>query len=237
VSVTARPGMLARGPWRPDQVRVRWVDEVYEPPAELERRADEAVSGLRERGSPAHDGIATRLAGWRAEGQRLELELQPVRWALRLLEGDAANSLTALCVVRRADGRWLAGRRAEWVSTWANRWALGAGGAVDLGESPAETLARELREEWRLEPQRLTVEALVVLPNGMAMLVGLATVADGCEPVPDAEHEEWAWWPADVERWPAEADERLRLMGRLLASGQAPATPTGQETPVPPSPQ
>jgi 8-oxo-dGTP diphosphatase len=231
--------MLARGPWRPDQVRVRWLDEVYEPPAELERRADEAVSGLRDRGSPAHDGMATRLAGWRAEGERLELELQPVRWALRLLEGDAANSLTALCVVRSADGRWLAGRRADWVSTWANRWALGAGGAVDLGESPADTLTRELREEWRLEPERLTVEALVVLPNGMAMLVGLATVADACRPVPDAEHEEWAWWPADVRRWPAEADERLRLMGRLLATGQAqtPATPTGQETPVPPSPQ
>jgi ADP-ribose pyrophosphatase YjhB (NUDIX family) len=160
-----------------------------------------------------------------------------VRWALRLLEGDASNSLTALCVVRSADGRWLAGRRADWVSTWANRWALGAGGAVDLGESPADTLARELREEWGLEPERLTVEALVVLPSGMAMLVGLATVADACEPVPDAEHEQWAWWPADVERWPAEADERLRLMGRLLAGGQAPATPTGQETPVPPSPQ
>jgi 8-oxo-dGTP diphosphatase len=34
--------------------------------------------------------------------------------------------------------------------------------------------------------------------------------------VPDHEHDEWAWWPADVERWPAEADPRLRLMGRLL---------------------
>jgi len=211
----ARTGLLARGPWRPDQVEVRWRDEPYEPGDELQRAADDAVPGLRERGSPAHDGMATRLAGWSANGECLRLELQPVRWALRLLD-DASGSMTALCVVRAEDGRWLAGRRAGWVSTWAGRWALGAGGAVDLGESPAETLARELGEEWRLEPQRLTVEALVYLSNGMAMLIGLATVSDGCKPVPDEEHEDWAWWPADVENWPAEADERLKLMGRLL---------------------
>jgi 8-oxo-dGTP diphosphatase len=235
--MTARPGVLARGPWQPYQVEVRWRNQAYEPPADIERRADEAVSGLRERGSPAHDGMATRLVGWRAERDRLELELQPARWALRLLEGEAAHSLTALCVVRTADGRWLAGRRAAWVSSWANRWALGAGGAVDLGESPTDTLARELREEWRLEPNRLTVEALIALPSGLAMLVGLATVPNGCQPVPDAEHDEWAWWPAEVECWPPAADERLCRMARFLNSPQTPATPTGQDTPVPPSPQ
>ena len=69
--------------------------------------------------------MATRLADWRDDGGRLQLELQPVRWALRLLEGGACDSLTALCVVRSADGRWLAGRRADWVSVWARRWALG----------------------------------------------------------------------------------------------------------------
>jgi len=209
--------MLARGPWRPDQVEVSWREEPYEAPAEMDRLADGAVEGLRERGSPAHDGMATRLASWQAEEDRLRLELQPVRWALRLLD-DASDSLTALCVVRAEDGRWLAGRRAGWVSSWANRWALGAGGSVDLGESPAETLARELQEEWRLDPDELSVEALVALPNGMNMLVGLATVPDGCEPVPDAEHDEWAWWPAEIERWPAEADERLKLMAALLDS-------------------
>ena len=151
------------------------------------------------------------------------------------MEGDACESLTALCVVRSADGRWLAGRRASWVSTWAGRWALGAGGAVDLGESPASTLSRELAEEWSLEPERLSVEALVALANGMTMVVGLATVSDDSVPVPDAEHDEWAWWPAEVAEWPAEAGE-LRRMGRLLGA-QAPATPTGHDTPVPPRPQ
>jgi 8-oxo-dGTP diphosphatase len=216
--VTPAPGILARGPWQADQVEARWIDDAYEPPDEVQRLADAAVVGLRERGSPSHDGLATRLAGWRVDAGRLVLELQPSRWALRLVEGNACDSLTALCVVRAEDGRWLAGHRADWVSTWAGRWALGAGGAVDVGESPADTLARELHEEWRLEPERLSVEALVGLPDGMAMLVGMATVADGSDPVPDHEHDQWAWWPADVERWPAEADPRLRLMARLLDS-------------------
>jgi hypothetical protein len=50
------------------------------------------------------------------------------------------------------------------------------------------------------------------------MLVGLATVPDGCEPVPDAEHDDWTWWPADISAWPAEADDRLKLMAALLGS-------------------
>jgi 8-oxo-dGTP diphosphatase len=216
--VSSGPGILARGPWQAEQVKARWLPEAFEAPAELERLADRAVAALRRRGSPAHDGLATRLAGFDVESSELLLELQPIRWALRLVEGNACDSLTALCVVRAADGRWLAGRRADWVSTWAGRWALGAGGAVDMGESPTDTLARELHEEWRLEPDRLTVEALVRLPDGLAMLVGMATVAEGCEPVPDDEHDDWAWWPADVARWPAEADERLRLMAGLIGT-------------------
>jgi ADP-ribose pyrophosphatase YjhB (NUDIX family) len=184
----------------------------------MDRMADGAVEGLRERGSPAHDGMATRLMAWDAADDHLRLELQPVRWALRLLD-DASDSLTALCVVRSADGRWLAGRRAEWVSSWAGRWALGAGGAVDLGESPADTLTRELHEEWRLSPDHLSIEALVCLPpNGLNMLVGLATVPADCEPVPDHEHDEWAWWPPQTAGWPPEADDRLKLMANLLGS-------------------
>jgi ADP-ribose pyrophosphatase YjhB (NUDIX family) len=123
-----------------------------------------------------------------------------------------------MCVVRDEDGRWLAGRRASWLATWANRWALGAGGAVEVGEDPAETLSRELHEEWQLTPSELSVEALVALPSGLVALVGLATVAAGAEPVPDAEHDEFAWWPADVERWPDEADPGLRRMASLLAA-------------------
>jgi ADP-ribose pyrophosphatase YjhB (NUDIX family) len=196
-------------------VVAHWRDDPYRPPAHVERLADGAIESLRVRGSPTHDGMATRLVAWEADGDRLQLEVQPARWALRLLD-DASGSLTALCVVRTETGRWLAGCRAGWVSTWANRWALGAAGAVDLGESPPDSLARELREEWRLEPATLSVEALLGLPNRLNMLVGLATVPDGCDPVPDAEHDEWAWWPADIGCWPDEADDRLKAVAALL---------------------
>ena len=211
------PALLARGPWSPDDVEVRWHDEHYEASPEHVREADAAIAALRERGSPSHDGLAARLLGHRVGNGRLRLELQPVRWALRLVEGDASESVAALCVTRDADGRWLAGRRAQWLSSWAGRWALGAGGAVDVGESPVHTLARELREEWSVVPERLRGEALVRLPHRLVMFVGQAWLEPGALVTPDHEHDAHAWWPADVERWPPEADEQLRRVGRLLA--------------------
>ncbi len=215
-------GVLARGPWTPDQVEATWTDEQWRPPAEMQQKADEAVAALRDRGSPAHDGLAARLAAFEASQDRLLLSMQPARWALRLVsQGGESQSMTALCVVRDEAGRWLAGRRAGWLATWANKWALGAGGAVEVGEDPATTLSRELDEEWQLTPDTLTVEALVHMPPGLVALVGLATVASGSEPIPDDEHDEFAWWPADVARWPDEADDRLRMMaaGLSAASG------------------
>lgn len=210
--------LLARGPWTAEQVEVRWRTDEFVAPPDAVRRADAAVAGLIERGSPAHDGLAARLAGFESGPERLALDLQPARWALRLVDGEGAcDSLTALCVVRTEDGHWLAGRRAGWLASWPGRWALGAGGSVEVGESPAETLSRELHEEWRLVPERLSVEALVGLPTGLAMLVGLARVAAGAEAVPDAEHDEFAWWPPDPADWPAEADDRLRRVGQMLA--------------------
>jgi hypothetical protein len=87
-----------------------------------------------------------------------------------------------------------------------------------VGEDPALTLSRELDEEWQLTPARLSVEALAALPTGLIALVGMATVPSDAEPVPDAEHDEFAWWPADVDDWPDGADERLCRMARLLAA-------------------
>jgi ADP-ribose pyrophosphatase YjhB (NUDIX family) len=214
--VSSPPGILARGPWPPAQVGATWRDDSFVPGAEVEAAADEAIAALADRGSPAHDGLAARLAGWRAGEQGLELELQPMRWALRLLHEDAADALSVLCVVRDAEGRWLAGRRASWVATWAGRWALGAGGAVEVGEDPVHTLTRELEEEWAVVPDRFAVEALVRAPGGMAMLVGQAWVGAEPEVTRDHEHDAHAWWPADVEEWPDEAHPALRTMARLL---------------------
>jgi 8-oxo-dGTP diphosphatase len=210
------PSLLARGPWEPEQVEARWSDEEYAAPDELVAAADAAIAALRDRGSPSHDGVAARLVSHREDSGRLIVDLQPARWALRLVEGDASESVAALCVTRDASGRWLAGRRAPWLSSWPGRWALGAGGAVDLGESPADTLSRELMEEWGVEPERLRCDALVRLPHRLVMFVGSAWLPDGAEIVRDAEHDEHAWWPADIADWPAEADEPLRRMASML---------------------
>jgi 8-oxo-dGTP diphosphatase len=214
--VSSAPGILARGPWQTGQVAVTWRDDSFVPDADREAAADAAIAELADRGSPAHDGLAARLAGWREEADGLALELQPMRWALRLLDQGAADALSVLCVVRDTDGRWLAGRRAEWVATWAGRWALGAGGAVEVGEDPVLSLTRELEEEWSVRPERLTVEALVRAPGGMAMLVGQAWLGEGAEVTRDPEHDEHAWWPADVDAWPEDAHPALSMMARLL---------------------
>ena len=190
-AVSDQPAILARGPWQVEEVEAVWRDEHFEPSAERAEAADRAITALRERGSPSHDGLAARLVGHRVDEGRLVLELQPVRWALRLVEGDASCSVAALCVTRDAQGRWLAGRRAPWLSSWPGQWALGAGGAVDVGENPGDTLVRELAEEWAVAPARVQGEALVRLPQHLIMFVGQAWLPEGAEDevAPDHEHD------------------------------------------------
>ncbi|HEY4426581.1 MAG TPA: NUDIX hydrolase [Solirubrobacteraceae bacterium] len=216
---TQPPEILARGPWALEQVTARWHQEQFEPTAAKSAAADAAIKGLQDRGSPSHDGVAARLVGYCEDPQGIAIELQPLRWALRLVAGDASHSMAALCVTRSSDGRWLAGRRAPWVSSWAGRWALGAGGAVDLGENPAHTLVRELREEWAVEPERVRGEALLRLPHQLVMFVGQAWLAEGAEDAvrPDDEHDAFAWWPREIDEWPPEAGEILPRMARWLS--------------------
>jgi 8-oxo-dGTP diphosphatase len=213
-----QPEILARGPWALERVRTCWLQDQFVPSAAHTAAADEAIRGLQDRGSPSHDGLAARLVGFRQDGDGLAIDLQPQRWALRLVRGDACLSVAALCVTRSADGRWLAGRRAPWVSSWAGRWALGAGGAVDVGENPGETLVRELGEEWSVSPARVRGEALVRLPHHLVMFVGQAWLEEGADSdvMPDHEHDRFAWWPQRIEDWPAEAAEPLRLMAHRL---------------------
>jgi 8-oxo-dGTP diphosphatase len=216
VCVSTSAAILARGPWEPDQVDVRWHADTFEPSAGATEAADVALDELRERGSPSHDGLAARLVDFESDAAGLCLELQPVRWALRLLPDFAARSMSVLCVVRGADGAWLAGRRAGWLASWAGRWALGAAGSVEIDENPVDTLGRELREEWSVQAERLRIEALVLLPSQIAMLIGQAWLPDGATVNPDDEHDAFAWWPEDVDRWPADADEPLRRVAALL---------------------
>ena len=137
--------LLARGPWEPGEVDVRWHQAAYEPSQQVSEAADARVAELSERGSPAHDGMAARMRDHEARDGGLWMELQPARWALRLVDSGACDSLTALCVVRREDGCWLAGRRASWLATWSGRWALGAGGAVEVGRARS----RRSPASWR----------------------------------------------------------------------------------------
>jgi 8-oxo-dGTP pyrophosphatase MutT (NUDIX family) len=213
------PEVLARGPWPLEQISAHWREDHFQAPADHTEAADAAIRALQQRGSPSHDGLAARMVGYSQENGGISIELQPLRWALRLVEGDASQSVAALCVTRSADGRWLAGRRAPWVSSWAGRWALGAGGAVDLGESPAETLTRELMEEWSVAPARVRGEALLRLPHKLVMFVGQAWLPEGADELvtPDHEHDEYAWWPREIERWPAEAGEALPRMAGWLS--------------------
>jgi 8-oxo-dGTP diphosphatase len=183
----------------------------------MERRALRAAARARRRGG-CRDHGAARLVRHEETNGHLVLDLQPLRWALRLVPGDASCSVAAMCLTRDSEGRWLAGRRAEWLASWAGRWALGAGGSVDVGESPVDTLTRELREEWSVEPERIRAEALIMLPSEMVMLVGQAWLADGATVTPDDEHDEFAWWPADPDRWPGEAHDALRRTAALLSS-------------------
>jgi 8-oxo-dGTP pyrophosphatase MutT (NUDIX family) len=212
------PGILARGPWDPGQVRATWSRQEFEPSAAATQEADIALQALRDRGSPSYDGLAARLAGYSADADGLHLELQPARWALRLLAEQASRSLAVLCLVRAQDGSWLAGRRAPWLASWPGRWALGAGGAVEVSENPVDAMARELSEEWSVQPATLSVEALVLLPSELVMLVGQAWLAAGADVTPDHEHDEFDWWPADVDAWPGHADEPLRRMAGMLSA-------------------
>ena len=197
-------------------MEVEWLSEEFVPEQGAIEAADDALQALRDRGSPSHDGLAARLVAYDERGGHLALKLQPARWALRLNQSDASRSLAILCLVRDSQGRWLAGRRAAWVASWAGRWALGAGGSVELSENPVETLTRELQEEWSVEPERLSIEALVCLQSMVVLFVGMAWLRDGATVAPDEEHDEHAWWPADVSQWPPEADEPLRRMAALL---------------------
>jgi 8-oxo-dGTP diphosphatase len=65
-------------------------------------------------------------------------------------------------------------------------------------------------------PERVQGEALVRLPHKLVMFVGQAWLPQGAEVTPDHEHDDYAWWPAAIEDWPAEADEPLRRMAGML---------------------
>jgi len=61
-TATEQPEILARGPWELDRIQARWREEEFEPSPAQSQAADRAILGLRERGSPSHDGFALEMA-------------------------------------------------------------------------------------------------------------------------------------------------------------------------------
>jgi 8-oxo-dGTP diphosphatase len=51
----------------------------------------------------------------------------------------------------------------------------------------------------------------------MALLVGQAWLPAGATVTPDHEHDEFAWWPAEVVDWPVEAHDALRRVAELVS--------------------
>ncbi|WAP58083.1 (deoxy)nucleoside triphosphate pyrophosphohydrolase [Streptomyces sp. S465] len=132
-------------------------------------------------------------------------------------------------------GRLLAARRSA-PPDLAGRWEL-PGGKAEPGETPQQTLVRELREELGVE-----VEPLEPLPGewalkpGYVLRVWTAALRAG-EPHPLEDHDELRWLPPDRvdevdwldEDRPAvaEAVRRLRAGGAEAVGGTAAAQATG----------
>ena len=213
------PALLARGPWPLDQVDAHWREDAFEPPAEHAAAADAAIAALRDRGSPSHDGVAARLVGYaRRATARCSSSCSPRAGRCASSPGDASASLVG-AVRHPRRRRPLARRPPRGVAVVAGRAAGRSAPAARSTSARArrDTLVRELDEEWSVAPERCVAEALVRLPHGMVMFVGQAWLPAGAEVTPDHEHDAHAWWPADPDDWPDEADEPLRRMAHAAA--------------------
>ena len=216
------PALLARGPWAPRRGRGPLARRA------LRRRrrrawsaADAAIAALRDRGSPSHDGLAgaaRRPRGSTTAAARSSCSRCAGRcgWSRATRRGRSPRCASPAT----ADGRWLAGRRAPWLSSWAGRWALGAGGAVDVGESPVAHARRaSSTRSGRSRPSACAARRSCACPHRLVMFVGQAWLPEGAEVTPDHEHDAYAWWPAD--------DRRLARRGRRAAAAHG--RPAGGE--------
>ncbi len=112
----------------------------------------------------------------------------------------------------------LAARR-SYPRTLAGRWEL-PGGKVELNETPAGALHRELDEELGLA---VSLGPLVPgpldgdwpIPSGRRLRVFLAAAHQGSHPVPGSDHDAVRWLSADLLFEPAWLDGDLAVIGAL----------------------
>lgn len=113
------------------------------------------------------------------------------------MTGEAdGRQVRVLAAVLARDGRLLVGRRPAH-KRHGGRWEF-PGGKVEPGESDAEALARELREELALGHARLGAERFALRdPDSPYLIVFVDAEAEG-EPQP-LEHDVLAWaTPAEL---------------------------------------
>ena len=69
-----------------------WLSEEYRPSPAKTLAADDAIRELHDRGSPSHDGLSARLVSFSEQKGGISIEMQPLRWALRLVGEDASRA-------------------------------------------------------------------------------------------------------------------------------------------------
>ena len=181
------------------------------PPARARRRPRHrraARPRLAQPRRPRRHGSSTTAA--RRTPRRSHL--QPLRWALRLVPGRRGGSISALCVTRAPTGAGSPGaaRRGSRRGPGAGRSAPAA--PSTSARAPSTRSTRELDEEWSVAPERVRVRGARPPSRTGSYVRRPGLAAPGAEVAPDDEHDDYAWWPADVDAWPAEADEPLRRM-------------------------
>ena len=217
--VSAPTGILARGPWEPDQVDVRWQADAFEPAPGATEAADARSTRCAGAARPATTGWPRRLVDFRADGSGLTLELQPARWALRLVPEFAARACR--CCAWSATPT-VAGSPAAVPAGWRRGPGAGRSAPPDRSRSTrtrrtrcAESSPRSgrCRRSGSGSRRSWCSRARWRCWSGRRGCPTAPTVS------PDDEHDAFAWWPADVEQWPAEADEPLRRVAELLLAG------------------
>jgi ADP-ribose pyrophosphatase YjhB (NUDIX family) len=175
---------VAEGPFVPEHPRVAEVDERW--------------AAFRERVPAAFDGRVMHVIGAHRNGHGgVVMHLVETAYRYYAVQEPGfdlgVRPLGAKGVTWR-DGRVLMGRRAAWVAGYPGAWEFAPGGVVEPGESPARTVARELREETGIEVAREPIAAALLLDARLRCweLVHRVEAGEAAGPASD-EYDEIRW--------------------------------------------
>ena len=161
---------------------------------------------LQDRGSPSHDGVAARLVDYRA-ARRAASRSSCSRCAGRCGWSPATPPRAwprCASPARPTGAGWPGGaRRGSPRGPAAGRSARAA--RSTSARTPPRRWCASCSEEWAVAPERVRGEALLRLPHRLVMFVGQAWLAEGADEAvtPDHEHDAFAWWPSEIDDWPA----------------------------------